>query len=160
MRRKMESPTRDLGLYGGKDPRGIPIYTMDEAARILCLPLSTLKRWTFGKQRHEPSGRRRVYIPLIIPPENPEQLMFSFTNLIEAHVLHAIRRVHKIKMSKVREAIIAILEESECLHPLADIDLYTEGRNILVKYGNYVNMSAGKQQEMEDVISIYIKRIQ
>ena len=59
--------------------------------------------------------------------------MLSFTNLIEAHVLHAIRRVHKIRMSKVREAMRAIREEVESLHPLAEVDLYTEGKNILVR---------------------------
>jgi uncharacterized protein (DUF433 family) len=86
--------------------------------------------------------------------------MLSFTNLIEAHVLHAIRRVHKIRMSKVREAINAIRDEFESLHPLAEIDLYTEGKNILVRYETYVNMSAGKQSEMEAVIGIYVKRIE
>src|SRR5579864_1441870 len=86
--------------------------------------------------------------------------MLSFTNLIEAHVLHAIRRVHKIKMSKVREAMRAIRDEFESLHPLAEVDLYTEGKNILVKYGTYVNISVGKQSEMEAVVSIYVKRIE
>lgn len=156
----MERRTRDLSLYGGKDPRDLPIYTLDEAARILWLPLSTLKTWTFGSRWHEPSGRRRTYLPLIIPPDDPDQLMLSFTNLIEAHVLHAIRRVHKIKMLKVREAMKALRQEFESGHPLADVDLYTEGKSILVKYGTYVNMSAGKQTEMEEVIAIYVKRIE
>jgi len=156
----MEQPTRDLSLYGGKDPRDLPIYTMDEAARILWVPLSTLKTWTFGKRWHEPSGKLRTYVPLIIPPQDTGQMMLSFTNLIEAHVLQAIRRVHKIKMSKVREAMRAIREEFESLHPLAEVDLYTEGKNILVKYEHFVNMSAGKQSEIEAAISIYIKRIE
>jgi uncharacterized protein (DUF433 family) len=156
----MEGRGRDLSIYGGKDPRDLPIYTVDEAAHILWLPLSTLKTWTFGKQWHDPSGKPRTYVPLIVPPENTGQLMLSFTNLIEAHVLHAIRRVHKIKMSKVREAMRAIREEFESLHPLAEVDLYTEGKHILIKYGTYMNMSAGKQNEMEAAISIYVKRIE
>lgn len=155
----MEGRRRDLSLYGGKDPRDLPIYTIGEAAHILWLPLSTLKTWTFGKQWHDPSGKARTYVPLIIPPETSDQLMLSFTNLIEAHVLQAIRRVHKIAMSKVREAMKELRRDFTTLHPLAEVDLYTEGRNILVRYSGYVNMSAGKQIEMEQAINIYIKRI-
>jgi hypothetical protein len=44
--------------------------------------------------------------------------MLSFTNLIEAHVLQAIRRVHKIKMLKVREVLRALRKEFETPLPL------------------------------------------
>ena len=87
-------------------------------------------------------------------------MLLSFTNLIEAHVLYGIRRVHKIKMTRVREAMIALRKEFETQHPMAEIDLYTEGKNILIKYETYVNMSAGKQTEMAEAISIYVKRIE
>ena len=82
----MEDRNRDLSLYGGKDPRHMPIYTLDEAARILWLAPSTLKSWTMGQEWHDPSGKPRQFVPLIIPPESDEP-MLSFTNLIEAHVL-------------------------------------------------------------------------
>jgi uncharacterized protein (DUF433 family) len=158
----MESRRRDLSLYGGRDPRDMAIYAIDEAAFILCLAPSTLKAWTFGSRWHEPSGRLRNYEPLIVPParNEGERLLLSFTNLIEAHVLYGIRRVHKIKMARVREAMIALRKEFETQHPLAEIDLYTEGKNILIKYETYVNMSAGKQTEMAEAISIYVKRIE
>ena len=157
----MRNRIRDLTLYGGKDPRNLPIYTTDEAARILCLPISTLKAWTSAKLWHGgPSGKVRVRNPLIIPPDNPGQLILSFTNLIEAHILHAIRRVHRIKISKAREAMNAIREEFESLHPLADVDLCAEGKSVVVKYGTYVNVSAAKLREMEGAIKIYVKRIE
>lgn len=155
----VEDRNRDLSLYGGKDPRQMPIYTLNEAARILWLAPSTLKTWTMGQRWHDPSGKLRRFVPLIIPPESDEP-MLSFTNLIEAHVLHAIRRVHKVKMSAVREAMREIRKEFESRHPLADVDLYTEGESIIVKYGGYVNMSHGKQLEMEKVIAVYVKRIE
>jgi len=155
----MEGQHKDLSLYGGKDPRELPIYSIDEAAHILWLPPSTLKTWTVGQKWHEPSGKERRYVPLIIPPPSPDA-MLSFTNLIETHVLQAIRRVHKIKMLKVHEAMRALRREFETQHPLAEVDLYTEGRNILVKLGGYMNMSHGKQIEMQEVVSIYLKRIE
>jgi len=86
--------------------------------------------------------------------------MLSFTNLVEAHVLYGIRRVHKIKMSRVREAMIGLRRDFETRHPLAEVDLYTEGQNIITRYGAYVNMSAGKQVEMAEVIEMYVKRIE
>lgn len=157
----IEDRERDLTLYGGKDPRHVPIYTLDEAAHILWLPPSTLKAWTMGQKWHEqPSGRLRRFVPLIIPPESNESATLSFTNLIEAHVLQAIRRVHKVKMSKVREAMTELRREFESRHPLAEIDLYTEGKNIIVLYGGYTNMSHGKQMEMNEVISLYLKRVE
>ena len=143
----VEDRNRDLSLYGGKDPRQMPIYTLNEAARILWLAPSTLKTWTMGQRWHDLSGKLRRFVPLIIPPESDEP-MLSFTNLIERR-FHAIRRVHKVKMSAVREAMREICKEFESRHPLADVDLYTEGESIIVKYGGYVNMSHGKQLEME-----------
>lgn len=148
----------------------MPIYTIDEAAHILWLPPATLKAWTFGQHWHQ-EGRPRSFVPLILPPESDE-MMLSFTNLIEAHVLHAIRRVHRIKMSVVRDSMRKVREEFESRHPLAEIDLYTEAdrqksdrpsrgeKSIIVKFGAYVNMSRGKQIEMEEVVAIYLTRIE
>lgn len=156
----MDGRTRNLSIYGGRDPRDLPIYTLDEAAFILGLARSTLKAWTFGSRWREATGRARTYKPLIIPPERTDRLMLSFTNLIEAHVLYAIRRVHQIKMKLLRETLDHLRRDFESRHPLAEVDLYTEGKNILVKYETYVNLSAGKQAEMAQVIEIYVKRVE
>jgi uncharacterized protein (DUF433 family) len=157
----MQHETRDLTIYGGRDPRDSPIYTLGEAAFILGLARSTLNAWAFGQRWADRSGRRRAYEPLILPPERrDDRLMLSFTNLIEAHVLYAIRRVHQIKMNLLREALVQLRHDFESRHPLAEIDLYTENKNILVKYESYVNLSAGKQMEMQQVIGIYVKRIE
>jgi uncharacterized protein (DUF433 family) len=86
--------------------------------------------------------------------------MLSFTNLVEAHVLYGMRRVHKITMTRVRKAMVELRRDFESQHPLAEVDLYTEGKDIITHYGSYVNMSAGKQTEMAEVIGIYIKRIE
>lgn len=158
---RMEGGARDLTIYGGHDPRDLPIYTLDEAAFILGLSRSTLKAWTFGSQWQEATtGRARTYVPLILPPKRADRLMLSFTNLIEAHVLYAIRRVHRIKMKLLRDTLAKLRRDFKSDHPLAEVDLYTEGKNILVKYETYVNMSAGKQTEMAQVIDVYVKRVE
>jgi uncharacterized protein (DUF433 family) len=142
----------------------LPIYTLDEAAFILCLPRSTLKTWVFGGTwRETSSGRLRHYEALILPPDPPVDntpSMLSFINLIEAHVLYAIRRLHNIAMWRVREAMVGLRQEFESIHPLAEVDLYTDGTHIITKLGAYVNMSHGKQVEMAEVIDIYLTRIE
>ena len=80
--------------------------------------------------------------------------------MIEAHVLYAIRRLHNIAMWRVREAMVGLRQEFESIHPLAEVDLYTDGTHIITKLGAYVNMSHGKQVEMAEVIDIYLTRIE
>ena len=156
----MDGKARDFTIYGGRDPRDLPIYTLDEGAFILGLPRTTLQAWTFGKNWHEDTGRERIYVPLIIPPERTDRMMLSFTNLIEAYVLQGMRRVHQIKMRLMRETLVRLREEFKTDRPLAEIEIYTQGPSIIVKaYEQYVNMSAGKQIEMDKVISIYLKRV-
>src|SRR5216684_2043806 len=94
----------DSSLYGGHDPRHLPLYPADVAARILLVPLSTLKTWVFGAVWYDRQAQRdRRFEPLIMPPD-PDTQMLSFVNLMEAHVLKSIRRKHKVQMVKVRDA--------------------------------------------------------
>ena len=37
------------GLYGGQDPREMPVYGIAEAAHYLLLPPSTLRDWVKGR---------------------------------------------------------------------------------------------------------------
>ena len=148
-------------LYRGEDPRLMPAYSVEDVARYLWLPVSTLKNWVFGSEwREGSSGRDRIYTSVIVPPESDSREL-SFVNLIEAHVLSAIRRVHHIQMKMVREALAILKKDFRSEHPLAEIDLYTEGRNLFVtKYGQLVNLNRGKQIEIEEVMLTYLKRIE
>src|SRR5262249_35581636 len=88
-------------FYGGQDPREMPAYGILEAAHYLRLPPSTLRDWVRGRSYPTEKGRR-LSAPLIsLPPRSPrEPLVLSFFNLVEAHVLGALRREHRVSMLK------------------------------------------------------------
>lgn len=148
-------------IYGGRNPRELPMYSLDWAARLLFLPKSTLKAWVFGSRWFERKSRRyRDFFPLIKPP-NPNENMLSFVNLVEAHVLKSIRRKHLVRMEKVRDGL-TILRQShhETDHPLADIDLLAGGRDFFKKeYGILLNLGMGQQVAM-DFLEIYLNRVE
>lgn len=81
-------------VYGGADPRELPLYSLAEAARHLHLPPATLRSWVFGRTYRLADGREGFSEPLIQLPD-PEDSRLSFTNLVEAHVLHALRAHHR-----------------------------------------------------------------
>jgi uncharacterized protein (DUF433 family) len=79
--------------------RDRPSYTMAEAARYLSIPAPTIRAWFLGldypRQYFKPAIRKAV----------PDGGRLSFSNLVEAHVLRALRMRHGISMADVRKAI-------------------------------------------------------
>jgi len=147
-----------FALYGGRDPRELPMYPLDQAAGFLLLPRSTLKAWVFGATRR-PKGepRPRVFHPLLDPPDRDRQ-MLSFVNLVEAHVLKAVRRKHYVHMT--RDTIEHLKERFKTQHPLADVDLLAGGGNLyLQEPGELLNLSMGKQIAM-NFLKVYLTRIE
>src|SRR5262245_3491401 len=85
------------GVYRRQDPCEMPAYGILEAAHYLRLPPSTLRDWIKGRSYPTEKGQR-FSAPLIpLPPR--------FFNLVEAHVLGALRREHHVSMAKAREAL-------------------------------------------------------
>src|SRR5579884_1097275 len=77
--------------YRGRDPRQIPAYTVDDAARYLRLPERTIRNWAYGYMYPTRAGAHRKTKPLI-EAEASANHDFSFFNLIELYVLSALRR--------------------------------------------------------------------
>ena len=77
------------------DPRDMPAYTIGEAAHYLSVLPQTVRYWAVG---------RDDYLGLIDPPSRSPVLL-SFLNLVELHVIAAIRRQHKVTLPKIRSAI-------------------------------------------------------
>lgn len=131
------------------DPRAVATYDFPEAAQYLHLPKSTVRAWVCGQDGFEP----------LITPAGDHSPMLSFINLVEIHMLAAIRRVHKVKMSNVRIAL-QTLGGSRRLRPLASRELLTDGVDLFVQnFGELVNLSMPNQQVMAKVMSAYLKRI-
>jgi uncharacterized protein (DUF433 family) len=87
--------------------------------------------------------------------------MLSFTNLVEAHVLSAIRRKHHVAMGRVRKALDYLSREFNSSNPLAEHDFETDGLDLFIeKYGSLVNASKGGQLAMKEILQVYLKRIE
>ena len=92
------------------------------------------------------------------PLPYPELTLF---NLVEAHVLAAIRRRHGIKLPKVRTALDYVKRQFKVERPLIDQTFQTDGLDLFVeRYGDLINASREGQQAMKEIISVYLKRIE
>lgn len=116
-------------LYGGLDPRNIPTYSIGDAARYLRIPSSTISSWTIGYSYPVKDGSNFFHPLIELTKGKNKPYLLSFTNLVEVHVLRAIRQHHKIQLNKVREALDFINERFEVPHPLAQEDFRTNGKD-------------------------------
>jgi len=106
------------GFYRNRDPRELPLYSVPEAAHYLLIPPATLRSWVKGRY-YPVRGGKRFFRPVIELPQKDSHLL-SFVNLVEAHVLDAIRRQHEIALPKVRRGVDYLRKEFGSRHPLAD----------------------------------------
>ena len=138
--------------------RRLPAYTFVEAAHYLNLPPSTLSSWCRGQSYRHNSEIRR-FEPVINLDGAPGEGL-SFLNLVEAHVLAAIRREHRIPLQKVRRALAYVEEELGIERPLSNARFETDGINLLVhELKRLVNVSQEGQLEIEPVVRSFLKRI-
>ena len=146
-------------LYGGSDPRNIPTYSIGDAARYLRIPRSTIRSWTVGHSYPVKDGSSFFHPLIDISVEKP--YLLSFTNLVEVHVLRAIRQHHKIQLNKVREALDFIDEQFKVPHPLAKEDFRTNGVDLFIeRYGELINASRGGKEELKEALNAHLERIE
>ena len=148
-----------LSLYAGADPRELPSYTLRDAAHYSGVPLATLKTWVWGRD-YPTAGGLKQFKPIIQPPD-PSKPSLSFFNLVEAHVLAAIRRHHKVPLRKVRSALNFLKQRYPSPHPLADQHFQTDGINLFIeKFGKLISISQEGQIAMRDLLQEHLKRIE
>ncbi|MFM7578933.1 MAG: DUF433 domain-containing protein [Microcystaceae cyanobacterium] len=157
-----------IDIYGGQDPRNIPNYSVGDAARYLNIPASTIRSWTVGYQYNIADGKKRYNITdskrrfeavIKIVQAKPPRL--TFINLIEIHVLRAIRQHHQIDLAKVRAALDYIQEEMKTSHPLAHQEFFTDGVDLFIEcYGNLINASQYGQQILKSSLQSHLERIE
>jgi uncharacterized protein (DUF433 family) len=145
-------------IYGGLDPRDIPLYSLKVAARILAQSPATLRSWIAGRPYPTRDGEG-WFDPLIRRPE-PEDARLSFHNLIEANVLSALRKVHDIPMRKVRDA----QERAEGQYGIdrlfiSDQLLAAPGKLFLEVYGELVDLSNTQQLALKAILYDRLDRV-
>ena len=130
----------------------MPAYSVLEAAHYLGIPASTVRYWAAGR----PDVSQALIAAAGIAP-----VSLSFINLVELHVLGAIRREHEISLPKVREAIQFLKRHYKASHPLASHQLETDGLDLFVEqYGRLINISQDGQVAIREVLEASLKRIE
>ena len=133
------------------DRRTMPGYSVAEAAHYLGIPTSTVRYWAAGRVGvSQPLIEAAVRAPVVL----------SFLNLVELHVLGAIRREHEVSLPKVRIAI-EFLKQHKSGHPLASHELETDGLDLFVEqYGQLINISSAGQIAMREILETSLRRIE
>jgi uncharacterized protein (DUF433 family) len=144
-----------------RDPRDAPAYTLKEAAHYLGTPRATLRAWCLGYSYvHE--GKRKTLRP-VIDIADRKQRMMSFFDLVEAHVLDALRRRHEVSLQKVRKALDYLSRSSArpSRHPLAVQSFATDGLDLFLdEYGRLIDLSREGQLGMKQILMTYLKRVE
>lgn len=154
----METALTD-DIYGGQDPRRLPTYSITEAARYLRLPKSTLRSWILG--REYPFKDTSVFSEPLITPPGISTRVLSFEDLIQAHILKALRRVHRIPMKKLRNALALAEEEFGVRNLLLSDDLRTSaGELFLDRYGELINLSRSGQLAIKQILGAHLQRVE
>lgn len=140
----------NINSYVNCDPRELPSYSIAETSHYLNIPVSTLRYWGFGKDSIRP----------IIKIADRKKRSLSFLNLIEAHILEAILREHKIPLIKIRKALNYLQKEFSSKHPLSEQEFETNGMDLFIeKYGQLINISKEGQLAIRNLLKSYLKRI-
>ncbi|MBI1923990.1 DUF433 domain-containing protein, partial [Candidatus Poribacteria bacterium] len=86
--------------------------------------------------------------------------LLSFMNLVEVHVLSAIRRQYDVRLNKVRSALDYLNEQYQSKHPLADGKFETDGIDLFIeRYGQLIDISRSGQLAMRSLLEAHLRRI-
>lgn len=121
----------------------IPRYTINEVSKIVGVPKSTVSDWT------------RKGSLITRTSSNDVGPSIPFVGLSEAFVLAAWRRVAKIPMQQIKEAVKILKNEFGLEHPLASKKLHTDGARILYDFTG----SGEDESEMSKLIVVLDKQI-
>lgn len=141
------------------DPRTQPSYTLTDAARYLRLAPGTLRSWVVGRP-YPAGGGTRTFAPLLRPAQN-DPLVLSFWDLVEAHVLRALRTDHGVPVKALRDAISYAETTLKIDKLLLRPDLLTGANHVLLKrYGQLIDLSASGQLAMRKVLEAHLRRVE
>ena len=141
------------------DPREMPAYSLAEAAHYLRIPLATLRSWVRG--RYYPIERGKRFFKPVIELPDPKLASLSFVNLVEAHVLDAIRREHNIPLPDVRVALDYVKKQFGSKHPLADHKFQTDGVALfLSRFEKLIAVSEAGQLAMKEMLAAHLRRVE
>jgi len=150
---------QEPALYGKHDPRELPIYSVGDAAGYLHIPAATLRSWVAGRTYPTADGIGS-FRPVISVPR-AESGLLSFNNLVEAHVLRALRTRHGVPIRHVRPALSYAESELGIGRLLLSDEIQTSGGELfLEKFGQLINLSKSGQLAVKKLLEAHLKRVE
>jgi uncharacterized protein (DUF433 family) len=128
-----------------------PVYSFADAASYARVPYQTLRYWVRG----------RGDTPPLIKVAESQPIALSFLNLLECHVLHALRTKYEMQIKSVRRALETLDRISPSRHPLLESTLRTDRIDLFLdSAGEFINLSRGGQTAIKEVLQRYLQRIE
>jgi uncharacterized protein (DUF433 family) len=133
-------------------------YPLAEAARILETNPSTLRTWFRG--RSYPTSNGRKHAPPVIKATQEVGSPLSFIDLVEAHMLLAIRRGYGIPLKRLRKAMDYLKGSGGDLLFLAHSSFRHDRQHLYVKKDEcLVSLSEDGQHVEPEIICEGIKQL-
>lgn len=141
-------------IYGGRDPRELPYYSVSDVADILSVPRSTLSAWCGRKMYPVVQGDRRQMKPLLVADAKTRRL--TFNNLVEAYVLSSLTRTFQIRLADLRRTLRRLGTE----RPLLEHVFYAEQGNVFIEVVNKVLIDVHRSPGQVALRAIYDSSLQ
>lgn len=148
-----------IDIYKGKRPEDVAAYSVAEAAALVNIPRTTLRTWVHGRT-YVARGEEAWFQPVIRMPKDGKGFL-SFTNLVEAHALAALRRKYRLPLKTIRASLKFTHDKLKITHPLASEDFRTNGVDLFVgRLGKLINVSREGQLAMKEMLEQSLDRVE
>jgi uncharacterized protein (DUF433 family) len=139
----------------GQDLRDFPTYSIPEAATILGIPDRTLWDWFMGERRILNAAGHVGQFPFL-----------SFTDTVEAWVIHLLRVQHGLSMQSIRRSLDNLPKYTRARNPLVTDNLRVVEDDLLInrpKRGKrereLINLTRDGQMEMTPIVDVFAARV-
>jgi uncharacterized protein (DUF433 family) len=147
--------TNEPNVPGTERPR----YSIAQAARYIRISPTTLRSWVAGRP-YPTSGGQRYSPPLVLRPD-PEDPRLSFLNLVECHVLRALRTRHDVPMAAVRTALDYAENEFKIKRLLLKDELRTAAGTVFIeRLGQLIDLGRSGQIVIQELLQGHLQRIE
>jgi len=120
---------KDAAVPTYADRRALPVYSIEEAAGYLRIPINTLRSWTLGR----PKANRRGYYEPVLQFIDQDLRRLSFYDLVEAHILRAAVD-QNVPLQQLKRGLAYLRERHrDSPRPLLTYDFVTDGKYLLVE---------------------------
>lgn len=122
-------------LAMGQAAYGIGVYSAPEAARMVGMGATTLRRWLLGYGHARKGEPKRHEIPLWRPqyvPTEDDGILLGFRDLVEARIVNALRAKH-IGLQTIRVCMDRAREIVGEERPFSTEQFKTDGKGIFLQ---------------------------